>query len=219
MQNNPFEKLNFLSDAKKDKLQEYASLLREENSKINIISRKDMDFLEYRHVAFCASIGAFFTPENSAKIADVGTGGGLPGLVMAILWENVQFTLLDGVGKKIASVKRILDALKLENVVAKQARIEEQKELFDYITGRSVCSLPEFIGFTHKALARGKNGSIENGVVYFKGGELEEELKQRNLLPSKIMKLDDFFADENFAGKTIVHIRQSVIFDFYNRRK
>ena len=141
---DPFEKLPNLSDGKRAKLLEFAALLREVNTKVNLLSRKDMDDVEYRHVAFCASISEFFKPADGARIADVGSGGGLPGIVMAVLYPNAFVEMFDGVGKKIAMVNEMISALGLANAYAHHARIEEYKDSFDYATGRSVCALPMF---------------------------------------------------------------------------
>ncbi len=214
---NPFEKLSFLTQEQKEQLLEYAKLLREENQKVNLLSRSSIEELEYRHIAFCASIGAYFTPDKSAIIADVGTGGGLPGLVMAILFPQAKFDLLDGVGKKAAAVNRIIEKMGLTNAIALQARIEERKAIYDYIVGRSVCSLFEFIKFSHKAVARGQRGTLENGVIYFKGGDWEQELSQKDLHSTKTLELDKFFDDEAYIGKSIVHVSQTAIYKAFKK--
>ena len=178
---NPFEKLSNLSPETIAKLNRFADLLREVNQKVNLLSRKDMDDVEYRHVAFCAAISQFFKPADDARIADVGTGGGLPGIVLAILYPNTTVEMFDGVGKKIAMINEMLADLKLPNAYAHNARIEEYKDSFDYITGRSVCALPMFFGFVRKRLSKGKKGNLKNGVIYFKGGELEPELVKKKI--------------------------------------
>ena len=186
---------------------EFAKLLKETNARVNLISRKDEDDIAYRHVAFCLSISKFLTPNKGAKIADVGTGGGLPGIVMAIVWPQAKVFMFDGVGRKIEAISGIIKELGLKNAFAKKARIEETKETFDYVTGRSVCALPLFFNFVKKSIRRGKAGSLENGVIYFKGGELEEELVKKNILPDKEMKLDEFFEDPNYEGKRLLHFK------------
>lgn len=111
---NPFEKIPNLGPQKAGALFEFARLLREANAKVNLLSRKDTDDLEYRHVAFCAAISAFFTPSEGARIADVGSGGGLPGIVMAILYPQAEIAMFDGVGKKIAMVNEMCERLSLK---------------------------------------------------------------------------------------------------------
>ncbi len=200
-----FAKFTKISEETQRRLLEFAALLREKNEIVNLISRKDMEDVEYRHVAFCASIAEFFTPDKGARIADVGTGGGLPGIVMAILWPQAQITMFDGVGRKISAVQDMIDALKLKNARALNQRVEEQKQNFDYATGRSVCALPQFFGFVVKRLEEGKRGNLENGVIYFKGGDLEEEFAQKNVAPKHSFDIEKFFGDERFAQKRLLH--------------
>ena len=202
---NPFAKIPNLTSEALEKLHIYSNLLREKNAMVNLLSRKDMDDVEYRHVAFCASINAFFTPYKRAKIADVGTGGGLPGIVLAILYPQAKIVMFDGVGKKINMINQMLDVLNLPNAKALHSRVEEQKDVFDYAVGRSVCALPMFFGFVKRRLARGKKGNLANGVIYFKGGEIEEELVRKGISPSSELDLRAFFEDVRFEGKRIVH--------------
>ena len=113
--------------------------------------------------------------------------------------------MFDGVGKKIAMINEMIAELKLTNAYAHNARIEEYKDLFDYATGRSVCALPMFFGFVKKRLKRGRRGNLKNGVIYFKGGELEQELVAKKILPDAELDLQKFFEDDRFEGKRIVH--------------
>ncbi|MDX8415282.1 16S rRNA (guanine(527)-N(7))-methyltransferase RsmG [Intestinicryptomonas porci] len=202
-----FARFPELSQEIREKLMLFAELLKKTNARVNLISRKDEDDIAYRHVAFCLSICKFLTPNKGARIADVGTGGGLPGIVMAIVWPQAEIFMFDGVGRKIEAISQIIKELGLKNAVAKKARIEETKEVFDYATGRSVCALPMFFNFVKKSIRKGKAGSLENGVIYFKGGELEEELVKKNILPDKEMKLDEFFEDKNYEGKRLLHFK------------
>ncbi len=128
MKEFPFERLEKVDSEKAKLLLEFGKILRDKNAKVNLLSRKDMDDVEYRHIAFCAAIGELFEPADGARIADVGTGGGLPGIVMAILWPNARIDMFDGVGKKIAMVNEIISELGLPNATAHHARIEEFKE-------------------------------------------------------------------------------------------
>lgn len=204
---NPFEKIPNLDEGKIAKLLHFSQLLREANERVNLLSRKDMEDVEYRHVAFCAAMSAFFQPSAGARIADVGSGGGLPGIVMAILYPQAKISMFDGVGKKMAVVNEMCQKLSLKNAVGFHARIEEQKGMFDYCTGRAVCALPMFFGFVKNKLAFGKKGSLENGVIYFKGGELEDELQRRKILPDAKLDLEKFFEDTRFEGKKLVHFK------------
>lgn len=202
---DPFEKIPNLTEDKRALLLQYAQLLREVNQRVNLLSRKDMDDVEYRHVAFCAAISAFFNPAPNAKIADVGSGGGLPGIVMAILYPQAQVSMFDGVGKKIAMINEMIDSLGLKNARGYHARIEEQKESFDYCTGRSVCALPMFFNFVKRKINKGQKGNLSNGVIYFKGGELEPELVSKKIFPTAELDLQKFFDDSRFEGKRIAH--------------
>jgi len=208
---SPFEKLPFLNGGQIEKLEKFGALLREANAKVNLLSRRDMDDVEYRHIAFCAAIGAFLRPSDGARIADVGTGGGLPGIAMAVIYPNATVEMFDGVGKKIAMINEMLAELRLPNAYAHNARIEEYRDEFDYITGRSVCALPQFFGFVKKRIARGKKGNLSNGVVYFKGGELEPELVKKKIMPDAELDLEKFFGDPRFEGKRISHFSAKTI--------
>ncbi len=205
MSENPFEKLSKLDAATVEKLSHYGALLREANEKVNLLSRKDMDEVEYRHVAFCAAISEFFAPSKGAKIADVGTGGGLPGVVLAILYPQAEVKMFDGVGKKIKMINEMAAELKLPNAEAINSRIEEYRDSFDYATGRAVAALPMFFGFVKKRLKKGKKGNLSNGVIYFKGGELEPELVRKKILPDAEFDLEKFFGDPRYEGKRISH--------------
>ncbi len=211
----PFAKLSNLSPETIAKLQQYSDLLREVNQKVNLLSRKDMDDVEYRHVAFCAAISQFFKPASGARIADVGTGGGLPGVVLAILYPDTYVEMFDGVGKKIAMINEMITSLKLTNAYAHNARIEEYKDSFDYITGRSVCSLPMFFKFVRKRLNRGKCGNLKNGVIYFKGGDLEPELIAQKIRPTTEFDLHKFFEDDRFLSKRITHFTTDEVIKFH----
>lgn len=211
---SPFAKIPNLTQEALEKLQIYSDLLREKNAMVNLLSRKDMDDVEYRHVAFCAAINAFFKPSKGARIADVGTGGGLPGIVLAILYPQAEITMFDGVGKKINMINQILSVLSLPNAKALHLRVEEQKEVFDYAVGRSVCALPMFFKFVGRRLSRGKMGNLQNGVIYFKGGEIEEELERKKILPTAELDLCRFFSDDRFEGKRIVHFPTESVLKF-----
>ncbi len=208
---NPFEKIPNLDAGKLEKLRRYAGLLREANTKVNLLSRKDMDDVEYRHIAFCASMGAFFVPHAGARIADVGTGGGLPGIVCAILYPQAEVLMFDGIGKKIKMIASIISELGLGNANAVNSRIEERKDCFDYATGRSVCALPMFFSFVRNRLRSGTCGNLSNGVIYFKGGPLEDELLKRKILPDAELKLDEFFSDPAYEGKRLLHFPKNIL--------
>ncbi len=186
-------------------LTEWAGLLRGWNEKINLISRKDIEHLESRHLAHCLAITNHLKLMNGARVMDVGTGGGFPGILMAICYPQARFTLIDSIGKKITVVKDLAEKLDLKNVEARQCRAEEVKKEFDFITGRAVKNLPEFFGWIRRNLRRGNRNSIPNGVLYWKGGELEEEFDTLGFRPRKVIRLEDELSDPFFEKKYILH--------------
>jgi 16S rRNA (guanine527-N7)-methyltransferase len=186
-------------------LEAWVVLLREWNTKINLISRKDIEHLEAHHLSHCLAITNHLKLMNGARILDVGTGGGFPGIIMAICYPQAHFTLIDSIGKKIIVVKDLVDKLGLKNVEARQCRAEEIKKQFDFITGRAVKNLPEYFSWIKSNLRRGERNSIPNGVLYWKGGELEEELTALGIRPRKTISLESSFNDPYFAQKYILH--------------
>lgn len=186
-------------------LAEWAVLLREWNEKINLISRKDIDHLENRHLSHCLAITNHLKLMKGARVMDVGTGGGFPGLVMAICYPQAQFTLIDSIGKKIGVVQDIAQRLKLKNVDARQCRAESMKKEFDFITGRAVKNLPEYFSWIKGNLRRGQRNSIPNGVLYWKGGELDDELERLGIRPRLTIELEKELPDPFFEQKYILH--------------
>lgn len=146
-------------------LTEWVHLLREWNTKINLISRQDIEYLETRHLSHCLAITNDLRLMPGAQIMDVGTGGGFPGILMAICYPQAQFTLIDSIGKKIKVVQDLVDRLKLENVNAQQMRAEAIHQQFDFITGRAVKNLPEFFSWIRGRVRHGERHSIPNGVL------------------------------------------------------
>lgn len=186
-------------------LDEWAALIRDWNGKINLISRKDIDYLEERHLAHCLAITNHLKLMNGARVMDVGTGGGFPGLIMAICYPQAQFTLIDSIGKKIGVVQDIAQKLNLKNVDARQCRAESIKKQFDFITGRAVKNLPEYFSWIKGNLRKGQRNSLPNGVLYWKGGELEPELEAIGIRPRRMIDLQTELADDYFEQKYILH--------------
>lgn len=194
-----------ISDETWPVLEQWSVLLRDWNAKINLISRKDIDHLEGRHLSHCLEITNHLKLMNGARIMDVGTGGGFPGIIMAICYPQAHFTLIDSIGKKIGVVQDLADKLGLKNVEARQCRAESINKQYDFITGRAVKNLPEYFSWIKGNLRRGERNSIPNGVLYWKGGDLEDELDALGIRPRKTIALETSFNDPYFVEKYILH--------------
>jgi 16S rRNA (guanine527-N7)-methyltransferase len=187
-------------------LQQLEPLYRSWNERINLISRKDIGRLYERHVLHSLAIAKVVQPAEGTEILDAGTGGGFPGIPLAIVLPQCRFTLVDSVGKKIAAAREIASALRLRNVQTAQARAEALTQKFDFVVGRAVADLPTFVGWIGDKITPGSRSSIPNGALYLKGGDLSEELKG---VPQKtdIIAISDFFGEEFFETKKIVYIK------------
>ncbi|MEC4050383.1 16S rRNA (guanine(527)-N(7))-methyltransferase RsmG [Flavobacterium sp. SUN046] len=174
------------------------------NSKINVISRKDIDELYTRHVMHSLGIAKIIDFQPGAKIMDVGTGGGFPGIPLAILFPEVDFYLIDVIGKKIRVVNEVASALGLTNVKAEQMRAENVKEDFDFVVSRAVTNMPDFVTWVKDKVKKTQNHELANGILYLKGGDLTEEL---SAFPKAVQyHLSDFFTEEFFETKKVVHL-------------
>ena len=190
-------------------LKEYCELLRDWNSKINLISRKDTDRLELKHLAHCLTITKFLRLMPKARLLDVGTGGGLPGIPLAICYPQARFTLLDSVGKKVMVVEDMVNKLNLENVEVRRGRVEEmpRKRSYDFVLGRAVKDLPTFFKWVHQKIAKGAKHSPANGILYLKGGDYTEELAGTGPTPAKIWNLDELLPEAELGEKYLIHFR------------
>lgn len=186
-------------------LEDWAERLRDWNEKINLISRKDIEYLEERHLTHCLAITNHLKLMHGARVLDVGTGGGFPGIIMAICYPQAQFTLVDSIGKKITVVQDLVDQLGLKNAEARQCRAEQINKQFDFITGRAVKNLPEYFSWIRGNLRRGERNSLPNGVLYWKGGALEAEYEALGIRPRKTISLEATFKDPYFEEKYILH--------------
>jgi 16S rRNA (guanine527-N7)-methyltransferase len=175
------------------------------NSQINVISRKDIDNLYTNHVLHSMSIARTITFLDGSKILDVGTGGGFPGIPLAILFPEVHFHLVDSIGKKIKVVEAVTNGLGLHNVTFEQNRAEQLKDKYDFVVSRAVTSLPEFVRWVQGKISKKHNHKIKNGIFYLKGGNLEEEIKPfKNIATT--FEISDFFKEDFFETKKIVYL-------------
>jgi 16S rRNA (guanine527-N7)-methyltransferase len=180
------------------------SLYEDWNAKINVISRKDIDELYTRHVLHSLGIAKIIEFRPGSRIMDVGTGGGFPGIPLAILHPEVDFYLIDVIAKKIKVVNEVVAGLGLKNVKAEQKRAELVKQEFDFIVSRAVTNMPDFVNWMEDKVAKKQHHELANGILYLKGGDLNEELTA--FPKASEYNLSDFFTDEFFETKKVVHL-------------
>lgn len=180
-------------------------LYKEWNEKINVVSRKDIDQLYTRHILHSMAIAKVIDFKSNTKILDVGTGGGFPGIPLAILFPEVEFHLIDSIGKKITVVQGIIEALELKNCKAEQIRAEKIKDKYDFVTCRGVTRLGRFMAWIKGNIHGNHNHDFRNGVICLKGGDLEEELLESKRR-YKMYNIDDFFEEEFFETKKVIHV-------------
>lgn len=193
-----------LTDTQKEQFQKLDALYHEWNEKINVISRKDIDSLYTKHVLHSLGIAKVMQFEPGATVLDVGTGGGFPGIPLAILFPETRFYLIDVIAKKIRVVQAVADALELKNVKAEQMRAENVKSDFDFIVSRAVTNMPDFVSWVKTKIKKQQKHELKNGILYLKGGDLTEELK--DFPKATQYDLADFFEDEFFETKKVVHL-------------
>jgi 16S rRNA (guanine527-N7)-methyltransferase len=197
-----FPKLDELQIARFVQLE---SLYAEWNAQINVISRKDFEGFYERHVLHSLAIAKLISFTPGTKVLDVGTGGGFPGIPLAIMFPEVKFHLVDSIGKKIKVVNAVIEALGLKNATAQQIRAEELKDKYDFVVSRAVTRLPEFVPWVQKNIATKHINAMPNGILYLKGGEISAELKpyKRSVF---VKNLSDYFEEEFFDTKKVVHL-------------
>jgi 16S rRNA (guanine527-N7)-methyltransferase len=194
-----------LSDMQVSRFIQLETSYEEWNDKINVISRKDIGSLYEKHVLHSLAIAKVIRFSGGTRILDVGTGGGFPGIPLAILFPDVSFHLVDSVGKKIMVVKAVASALGLTNVVAEQVRAEQLTSKYDFVVSRAVTSLPEFVKWIRKNVSADHRNAMPNGILYLKGGDLTEELKPFGKR-SVVYNLSDYFAEEFYETKKLVYL-------------
>jgi len=194
-----------LSDIQQERLSHLKEIYDRWNSMINVISRKDMDNFHVHHVLHSLSIAKVITFRPGTRILDAGTGGGFPGIPLAILFPDSEFTLLDSIEKKIKVVTAVAEELGLENVVPVRKRMEEEKDKFDFVVSRAVTGFPGFVSLASKNIRKRTTNSLENGIIYLKGGDLKEELSLfRERI--KVWPIGEFFNESFFETKVIVYL-------------
>lgn len=197
-----------LSEQQYEQLQQLGLLYQSWNSKINVISRKDIEHVYDHHILHAMAIARFVRFQPGANILDLGTGGGLPGLPMAILFPETNFRLIDGTRKKITVVKAIKEELGLKNVAAQHIRAEELKERFDFVICRAVASLDKLFAWSMPLLSKKEKHAIPNGLITLKGGDLEAEIQA---LPRgsyvDILPLNEYFQEPFFDEKVLVYVQ------------
>lgn len=200
-----------ITDSQMAHFEQLGALYQEWNAQINVISRKDIDELYVKHVLHSLGIVSVVRFRESlpntpggTRVLDVGTGGGFPGIPLAIMFPKTHFHLIDSIGKKVKVVDAVVEALALKNVTTEHGRAEKVKGKFDFIVSRAVTSMPEFVSWTRNKVRKDSYHEIENGILYLKGGDLREELKP--FPRAHIYELDEVFEEPFFETKKVVHL-------------
>jgi 16S rRNA (guanine527-N7)-methyltransferase len=192
-----------ISTDKIEKFKQLESLYIYWNQRINVISRKNINELYINHVLHSLAIAKIINFKNDTKILDVGTGGGFPGVPLAILFPDCNFTLVDSIAKKIHVVDSIVDSLKLDNICTSVSRVESLNTKHDFIVSRAVTNMSKFLNLTKGRITKEGNNLLSNGIVYLKGGDLSEELKD---IKNQIYNISDYFEEDFFETKKIVYV-------------
>ncbi|WKW46562.1 16S rRNA (guanine(527)-N(7))-methyltransferase RsmG [Myroides sp. JBRI-B21084] len=193
-----------LTETQINQFQQLNDLYQDWNAKINVISRKDIDELYTKHVLHSLGIAKIMMFKPNASVMDVGTGGGFPAIPLAILFPETNFYAIDVIAKKIKVVQEVAAALNLKNLKAEQKRAELVTEKFDFIVSRAVTNMPDFVSWVKGKTKKQSLHDLENGILYLKGGDLTEELK--DFPKATLYNLSDFFSNEFFETKKVVHL-------------
>jgi len=199
--------LKYFPDLTEDQIEKFTlleSLYQDWNLKINVVSRKDIDELYLRHVLHSLGIAKVIQFKNGSHILDVGTGGGFPGIPLAIMFPECSFHLVDSIAKKLKVVNEVVEGLGLTNVKTTHSRVEEIKENYDFIVSRAVAAMPTFVHWVKGKIAKEQKHDLKNGIIYLKGGDLTEELKDYRT--TTIYNLSDFFEEDFYETKKVVHL-------------
>lgn len=193
-----------LSEIQQEQFKKLEELYQDWNQKINVVSRKDIDEIYVRHVLHSLGIAKLQEFLPGTTVLDVGTGGGFPGVPLAILFPETKFTLVDAIGKKIKVVDEVVQGLELTNVTTHHCRVEELNEQYDFIVSRAVAAMPTFTRWIKGRIKKKSIHDRKNGILYLKGGDLEEELKL--FKTAEIYMLTDYFTEDFFETKKIVYL-------------
>jgi len=194
-----------LTGTQKSQFEALYELYTEWNAKINVISRKDIENLYEHHVLHSLAIAEIIQFKAGTSVLDVGTGGGFPGIPLAIMFPEVNFVMIDSIGKKIKVATEVATAIGLQNVSLKHMRLQEEKEKFDFVVSRAVMPLGELIKLVQKNISKKQNNALPNGLICLKGGELVQEIQPYKKL-AELFEVSDYFTEEYFTTKKAVYI-------------
>ena len=195
-----------LTDTQVSQLMALGEIYKDWNSKINVISRKDIDALYEKHVLHSLSFAALTSFEEGLTVIDIGTGGGFPGIPLAIFFPNVQFHLVDSIAKKLKVVTEVAEAIHLTNITTQHTRVEDIKNRkFDFAVSRAVAPLKDLWRWSKPLIKKGKTGEMANGLLCLKGGDLALEIQESNTRPH-VFEISHLFTEEYFAEKYIVYV-------------
>jgi len=193
-----------LTEDQINKFRHLEALYQDWNLKINVVSRKDIDELYLRHVLHSLAIAKIIQFKNGSQIMDVGTGGGFPGIPLAIMFPECQFHLVDSIAKKLKVVDEVVDGLGLTNVKTTHSRVEDINETYDFIVSRAVAAMPTFVLWVKAKISKKQKHELKNGILYLKGGDLGEELQ--DFPKATIYNLSDYYNEDFFETKKLVHL-------------
>jgi 16S rRNA (guanine527-N7)-methyltransferase len=194
-----------LTEIQRNRFASLQELYANWNAKINLISRQDIGNLYTHHVLHSLAIAKVITFKADTKILDVGTGGGFPGIPLAIMFPEVKFHLVDSIGKKIKVVEDVISQLSLDNATCEQARAEQLQGKYDFVVSRAVTTIPEFVNWIRGKVSKNNRHGVTNGIFYLKGGNLEDEIKPFKK-KTTLFEISDFFKEDYFKGKQIVYL-------------